>query len=432
MTLLSFSLPPALSLSSLTEASVSFPQHLLRRLSSLAQQHPRFHNNINNLIDKIDTNNELLPTASLAALLFALLAVVVTAAMSWRDPFAFWRRNPSFNAQPGGSPHVRDSDFSYLTGDDDENSHRPHHHHPHSHQPQYIERRPRGNNNSTEDGPDILLLKHRGVTYPLHFPAYAIDDGDLTVGEIRRRAAEKTAATDLQRVKILYKGKLLRDDAKPCKDEGLKQQSEIMCIVSDVRPGESTSDLSASESEAGGVSSSGGQQQQQRPSKNKRKNDKKKDKKRKKRDEAAAAAAPAAGTNSDLSSSVTVDGGLAPPVDHHHHRPTSSSGRSATSSAAPSPSPSLQNIRTGNAQVDALLRYLRGELAPMCEAYIAQPPTDAKAREYEHKRLSETVLAQVILKADGIDAEDARMARRALIKEAQSWLNRIDEVDRDV
>ncbi|QKX56681.1 uncharacterized protein TRUGW13939_03787 [Talaromyces rugulosus] len=414
MTLLSFSLPPV-SLSSLTEASsvVSYPQHLLRRLSSLAR--------IN--------SNDTLSTASLAAALFlTLVAVIVT--MSWRDPFAFWRRNPSYNAQPGSSPpHVRDSDFSYLTGDDvgDETHHHSSHHT--QQQPQYIERRPRANNGSGGDAPDILLLKHRGVTYPLHFPAYAIDDGVLTVGDIRRRAAEKTAATDLQRIKILYKGKLLRDDGRACKDEGLKQQSEIMCIVSDVRPGESTSDLSDDDgddksSEAGGVSSSNNGQQQ-RPSKNKRKNDKKKDKKKKKRDEAAAA---------DLSSAD--GGGLAPPpVTHHHHhqRPTSPSGRSTTSSAAPpSPSPSLQNIRTGNAQVDALLHYLRGELAPMCESYIAQPPADQKARDYEHKRLSETILAQVILKADGIDSEDARMARRALIKEAQSWLNRIDEVDRDV
>jgi hypothetical protein len=412
MTLLSFSLPPV-SLSSLTEASVvSYPQHLLRRLSSLAR--------INNI------NNNDLSTASLAALFLTLIAVIVT--MSWRDPFAFWRRNPSYNAQPGAlPPHVRDSDFSYLTGDDvdDETHHSSHHnHHQQQQQPQYIERRPRANN-SNGDAPDILLLKHRGVTYPLHFPAYAIDDGVLTVGDIRRRAAEKTAATDLQRIKILYKGKLLRDDGRACKDEGLKQQSEIMCIVSDVRPGESTSDLSddGDDKSEAGVSSSNGQQQ--RPSKNKRKNEKKKDKKKKKRDEAAAAA-------TDLSSSIGADGGgLAPPVTHQ--RPTSSSGRSTASSVAPpSPSPSLQNIRTGNAQVDALLRYLRGELAPMCETYIAQPPVDQKAREFEHKRLSEMILAQVILKADGIDSEDARMARRALIKEAQSWLNRIDEVDRDV
>ncbi|CRG85852.1 hypothetical protein PISL3812_02857 [Talaromyces islandicus] len=414
MTLRSFSLPPV-SLSSLTEAPVvSYSQELVRRLSSL----PILSNNNTN--DKID-----LSTASLAALLLSLVAVVVT--MSWRDQFAFWRRN---------NPQVRDSDFSYLTGADDDgndNSHRSHHHHHHHHpQAQYIERRPRAqaNNNSDEDTPDILLLKHRGVTYPLHFPAYAIDDGDLTVGDIRRRAAEKTAATDLQRIKILYKGKLLRDDDVACKDEGLKQQSEIMCIVSDVRPGESTSDLSESggEKSDAALSTSGQGQQQQRPSKNKRANDKKKQKKKKKRDEAAAAATATA--SSDLSSSVADNGGLAPP-SFDQHRPTSSSGRSTTSSAAPSPAPSLQNIRTGNAQVDALLHYLRGELAPMCEAYITDTPTDAKAREYEHKRLSETILAQVILKADGIDSEEARTARRALIKEAQSWLTRIDEVDRN-
>ncbi|RJE16415.1 BAG domain-containing protein, partial [Aspergillus sclerotialis] len=58
------------------------------------------------------------------------------------------------------------------------------------------------------------------------------------------------------------------------------------------------------------------------------------------------------------------------------------------------------------------------------------PPTDPKARDYEHKRRSETVLAQVILKADGIDPtgdDDARNARRGLIKETQAILSRLDQ-----
>ncbi|KAH8692763.1 hypothetical protein BGW36DRAFT_302540 [Talaromyces proteolyticus] len=298
--------------------------------------------------------------------------------MSWRD---FWRR------PQGSPPHVRDSDFTYLTPDDIVEPSRQHH------QPQYIERRPLVS--SDENGPDILLLVHRGVTYPLHFRPFAIDDRELTIGDIRRRAAEKTGTADVQRIKLLYKGKLLRDDTRPCKDEGLKQQSEIMCN---------------DKSEAVSLDSDDRHPGQPDKEKTSKKGKKKKNKNK-------------SNNQPQRSSDVSADGGLAPPTEH---RPTSS-GRSS----APSPSPSFQNARTGNDKVDVLLNYLRSELAPMCDEYIAHPPTDLKARDFEHKRLSEAILAQVILKADGIDSEDARTARRALIKEAQSMLNRIDEAHRN-
>jgi hypothetical protein len=317
--------------------------------------------------------------------------------MSWRDPFNFWRR-PSYNLPV--SPHVSDSDFSYLTGDDIVEPPRAYD------QAQYVQRRPQ---NTAETGPDLLLLKHRGVTYPLHFAPYAIDDRVLTIGDIRRLAAEKTGTADPQRIKMLYKGKLLRDDSRPCKDEGLKQQSEIMCVVSEVRPGESASDLSENEEDRSSepVSNDGADRA------TRHRDRKKKNKKKKKR-----------GLNRQPGSPPTDgasgSGNLAPPTDQ---RP-SSSGRS---SAAPSPAPSLANLRSGHDQVEALLTWFRASLVPLCDEYIAHPPSDPKARDFEQKRLSETILAQVIMRADGIDSEDVRTERRALIKEAQAMLAKLDQ-----
>ncbi|KAL8651175.1 MAG: hypothetical protein Q9226_004816 [Calogaya cf. arnoldii] len=98
---------------------------------------------------------------------------------------------------------------------------------------------------------DILVLKHRSTTYPLHFPAYAIADGDITVGEVRRLTALEIKIEDCHRIKLLYKGKILRDDVRPCRDEGLKQYSEIMCVVSEASslPSHQQSSSSASEDE---------------------------------------------------------------------------------------------------------------------------------------------------------------------------------------
>ncbi|KAI7977934.1 hypothetical protein EIK77_009474 [Talaromyces pinophilus] len=330
--------------------------------------------------------------------------------MSWRDTFGFFRRASSYGHNaPAAPPQVSDSDYSYLTNDDivEPRSYQQSHH-----DGRRVVRR--DVNHLEDESPDILLLKHRGVTYPLHFTPYAIDDGDLTIGEVRRLAAEKTGTADVKRIRILYKGKLLRDDAKPCKDEGLRQNSEVMCVVSEVRPGESTSSLSGSEggsrSEALSLDSRSNQSPPAGGGGGKKKGNKKKKKKQQylSPEPTIAEARPTPSKDN-----------LAPPSDV---RPTSA-GRS---SAAPSPAPSLQQFATPIERVDALLRYLRTELTPLCEKHFSHPPTDPKARSYEHKLLNETILSQVILKADSIDSEDARPARRALIKEAQGLLNKLD------
>ena len=93
----------------------------------------------------------------------------------------------------------------------------------------------------------------------------------------------------------------------------------------------------------------------------------------------------------------------------------------------PSPAPSLRDLKPGTEQVEALRQYLESTLVPFCEAYIADPPRDPQARELEHKRLTETIMDQVILKADCIEVEEARPARRALIKEAQAIMARMDQ-----
>lgn len=252
-----------------------------------------------------------------------------------------------------------------------------------------------------ESMPDIILLSHRRITYPLHFAPYAIDDG-LTVGQVRQRAAEQMTVADVNRVKLLYKGNLLREDSVQCKEEGLKQQSQIMCVVSQVPAGESASDVSGEESNPPSDA-------MVTDSDHPRRRSKKVKKKHKKRTEKSAA--PQHDPNT-----------LAP---HDDRRPSPS-----RRSAAPSPAPSFRGLRTTYEQVERLASYFRSSLRPMCEEYIADPPADSRTRSLEHKKLGETVLAEVILKADGIDVdgdEDARGARRALIKEAQAILRQLDQ-----
>ncbi|KAJ5679023.1 hypothetical protein N7462_007267 [Penicillium macrosclerotiorum] len=343
-----------------------------------------------------------------AALLLGILTVAV---MSWGNPFnsGFWRRSPSYTPT---APQVRDGDFSYIA-------------------PEYNVDQPSDtayyasqyDGNLQDNEPDVICLKNRGTIYPLRFRAYAIDDGVLTVGALRQEAAKEIGVSNPVQIRLLYKGNLLKDNARPCKAVGIKQHSQVHCVVTEAgdstpsdlsdhdsapprepslhRPASSSSRLGG-EDDAPGPSSSGG----------KKKSNKKKKKKASKRAPSQERPAP----REELLGTPS----LAPP------RPMSSGP-----SGAPSPAPSLKAFKTPLEQVNALTEYLQMELIPLCDAFLADPPSDPKKREFEYRKLSEIILAQVMLKADGIEVdglEIPRNARKALIKEAQATLNRLDEI----
>ncbi|KAL4941711.1 hypothetical protein BDV06DRAFT_176629 [Aspergillus oleicola] len=346
-------------------------------------------------------------TTTLPAVFTLVACAIALVVMSWRN---LWRRpSPAYHAT---NTSERPSGYTYLTPDD------------------IVDPPSRSFNNSTytrreedDNEPDKLLLNHRKVTYELYFPPFSINDGTLSVGQLRQGAAEVTHTADPNRIRLLYKGKLLDDDNLPCRSEGLKQQSEILCVVSEVQGGARTpSDLSEAEhtsSEAPRRSTADIPEIVPKSESSKKKKNKKKNKKGKKKSAAAAA---------DSDSENDNDSTTPPPQPP---RPTTTTTATSTSpSTLPPQAPNLKSFPTGLGQVNGLLSYFRRELLPLAERYIANPPADEKTREFEHKKLGEYLLAQVILKADGIEpsTDEIRTARRALIKEAQGTLNRVDAV----
>lgn len=95
----------------------------------------------------------------------------------------------------------------------------------------------------------------------------------------------------------------------------------------------------------------------------------------------------------------------------------------------PPPAPNLNIYDTTFRQVTALESYFRTTLLPLCNEYISHLPTDQKTSEWEHRKLSETILSQVLLQADGIEVDDdsTRNARHKLVDEAQATLKRLDD-----
>jgi hypothetical protein len=61
---------------------------------------------------------------------------------------------------------------------------------------------------------------------------------------------------------------------------------------------------------------------------------------------------------------------------------------------------------------------------------LSNPPTDKAKRAFDHKRLTETILTQVLIALDGVSTEgndDLRQQRKALVKDVQGMLNQLDD-----
>ncbi|KAI9750953.1 MAG: hypothetical protein M1835_001302 [Candelina submexicana] len=324
---------------------------------------------------------------------FLLLIVAAVSMSGWGRPFRGW--GGRFSPFTGGSsqfpPHVTDNDFSYITNEDID-THLPYDPNPPPSRPV--------DSYDSRIGPDVILLKHRNNIYPLHFPTYSIDDKRLTVGELRDEAAKAAQISDPRRVKLLYKGRILKDDTNTCKAEDLKVNSEILCIISDpLANGEEESD--SGEDELGMAQADDGT-----PAKRKRIRHRKK--------------------KSRKSGTTTPDSGSGPNLAP----PTSAAG--ATSRPTTPNLPPAQVVpKTPLEKLAEISSTFHTQFVPQCVQFTNNPPSDPAKRDYEHKKLGEMILAQVLLKLDAVETEgdaDARQRRKDLVKETQAVLNSLDAV----
>lgn len=80
-------------------------------------------------------------------------------------------------------------------------------------------------------------------------------------------------------------------------------------------------------------------------------------------------------------------------------------------------------------RIEDLLSDFTTKWLPLCVQYTASPPSDPKTREEEHRKLSETLMQNILLKLDGIDTEGnngVRGRRKELVQRVQEVLNGLD------
>ncbi|KAI9702735.1 MAG: hypothetical protein M1820_006119 [Bogoriella megaspora] len=337
---------------------------------------------------------------------------------SWRLPSWSGRFSPFQRSTP--TAEVKETDYEYVRPEDlmpedltTSISHSGGHHHSHSTSSSHHHRRER--TPSPDRDTDALTLKSKKNAYTVHFAAHSISKGELRISDLKAQAAKKTGSSP-KRIKLVYKGRNLKDDTRTCRDEGLRNLSEILCVVGDTSSSgldDSDSDSNASGDEdltssidgiggtASGSGSGGGGGGAEKSKRKRHRKSKKKSKSKSK--------------SHQISPQSTLDpNNLAPPPPR---------GPSPSRGASPSRAP-----QTPLEKLAALSATL-GDLLDAAQAFLDDPPRDETKRDFEYKRLTETILAQVLLKLDGVETEGderARGRRKELVKEAQGWLDRLD------
>ncbi|KAL1867521.1 hypothetical protein Daus18300_006365 [Diaporthe australafricana] len=302
-----------------------------------------------------------------------------------------------------GVPAVTDEDYSYITSEDLEN---------HGVEGGEYKREPadrsRHYNTRSTGGPalvidedDILLIKNKGITYPEHFPAYSIGDGKLLVGDVRERAQMVMKLSDrkARRVKLLYKGRQLKNDEEPICEFGVKNNSEILVVLPD---GDDDSSTESSE-EVVVVGSKDAEGRSKKSKSGKKRRSKKKDR----------------------NSTSPRDSNLEVPRNDGAggSRPQSPASGVSGGSGAAAPGGPIEKL-------NIIKSHFTTQLLPLCMQYTANPPSDPKKRVDEHRKLSETVMQQVLLKLDEVETngeEEPRMKRKELVRMVQDVLKGLDD-----
>jgi len=369
--------------------------------------------------------------AYLTALGIVCASLVV--AMSWfsRSGGSWGGRFSPFG-RPGNSPNsgvVSDADFSYITAEDLQRNGA-------ASVPEIVD----WDDRNPERETDVLVFKERRTHYPTHFPAHSIRNGELKIGTVRQAAAKKLGIDHPGRIRLFFKGRNLKHDERTAREEGLRGDgtgSELLITVGEAVVGglapsaeEAPPRAWSDDDQDGGQDDGDGDDDDDDDddgvdsgaATSSRKKSRKRGGRRSKRKGPVSVAA-----------SGTSTPGYSTPGAHAEYLPIPSHINAAPKPAAASTTPRAQTPLTPLGKLDQIASRFHTELVPLAVQFMNSPPDDQAKREFEYKKLSETILTQIIFKLDGVDTEgdpEARLKRKALVKEVQGLLTKLDDIEK--
>ncbi|EGE02477.1 hypothetical protein TEQG_01513 [Trichophyton equinum CBS 127.97] len=278
---------------------------------------------------------------------------------------------------------------------------------------------------SPEDGelPDILIFKYQNESWSFEFPAFSIDDDRLCVSDIRRLAGQTLNIADISRIKLMYKGRLMTDDAASAKSQGLKQFSEVVAIVMPgytegvyavppypspppapydplpniCREPRTYATSHPSPSVSSTVSSS---------------------------TYTSYSASTAASTAGSVSPTVPTS---IPAAAKPKPKPKANKAYSVPN-RPPTPCPPFLASHSTSDKLTIFETYVNDKLIPLCTRFIMHPPADVRVQNKEQRRLSEA-MERVLARADEITVGSSRPLRdrrKAVVQMVQRFQTRID------
>ncbi|KAL2702492.1 hypothetical protein AAEP93_006790 [Penicillium crustosum] len=105
-------------------------------------------------------------------------------------------------------------------------------------------------------GMEQIFLRYQGTQYQFPVPKVSVTRGEVTVGAIRAMAAERFGVTDTSRIKLIFRGNLLKNDNHILEKTWFEQSQEIKCMTpwEEARSQSDSSDYAEHNNEAPGES----------------------------------------------------------------------------------------------------------------------------------------------------------------------------------
>ncbi len=402
-------------------------QSLTSLIEPLLQQLPlEVHSHLTTALTKYSTASY----TTVAALLLSFIFLLYRFLMSSYGSYATYG-----SGRNGGSPytsHIVDpyarnlsSQFEYIDADHGilQDTQRP------SMTKSY------NNEYDNPDTPDVILVRYMASLIPVEFPAYSISEEKAYVGQLREAVA-RALSTDPRRVRLVYKKKDLKHDSYPLRKYNMKQNSEVAAIKTEAILDYSDRESPSSSDQESSVVS---QNPRRRPRALSSVRDRSSDQiPTQKTPTSSTFLSPNGHISSGTASERQSRGSLRPEADDRNYRREPSRTRGTSPHPAPSstPAPSARIPADPNSplgKLQALSDAFHEKWLPLCRKFISNPPSNDHDREKEHRKLSESIMLHILLKADAIEVDnpEARAIRKSLVNETNDVMKKLDAVAKE-